>query len=144
MRARTADPAGGNGDVAKAVAMDAGSGRVHAQPLEKGIEIRNLVAIPPLWKLSQHLVTLSHLLLDCPGIDIVRYGDWSLAEGFLQGKDALDIMGIAGDPDPAVTVSQANGDAIVHIAWDASHQANILLSGVQLTSFVAEQDYHLI
>jgi hypothetical protein len=51
---------------------------------------------------------------------------------------------MAGDPDPAVTLSQANGNTTVHIAWDASHQANILLSGVLLNSFVQNQDYHLI
>jgi hypothetical protein len=59
------------------------------------------------------------------------------------GLDALDIARIAGDPDPTV-LSQANGDTTVHIVWDSSHQANLLLSGVQLSSFTLGQDYHLV
>jgi hypothetical protein len=33
---------------------------------------------------------------------------------------------------------------MVHIPWDASHQANIDLAGIQPTSFIANQDYHLV
>ncbi|MCK1715061.1 hypothetical protein [Bradyrhizobium sp. 143] len=59
-------------------------------------------------------------------------------------SQAIDIARIAGDPDPAVTVAVANGNTIVHIAWDVSHSSNIVLSGVQLSSFVAGQDFHLV
>ncbi|WLC07303.1 VCBS domain-containing protein [Bradyrhizobium elkanii] len=64
--------------------------------------------------------------------------------GFTHGLDTIDIARIAGDPDPTVTVSQASGNTTVHIAWDASHSAYITLNGVQLSSFIAGQDYHLI
>ncbi|WFT94412.1 VCBS domain-containing protein [Bradyrhizobium barranii] len=60
--------------------------------------------------------------------------------GFTHGLDTIDILRIPGDPDPAVTVSQASGNTTVHIAWDASHSANIVLSGVQLSSFALGTD----
>lgn len=64
--------------------------------------------------------------------------------GFTHGLDTINIARIAGDPDPTVTASVANGNTTVHIAWDGSHSANIVLSGVQLSSFIAGQDYHLV
>jgi VCBS repeat-containing protein len=73
------------------------------------------------------------------------YGDgFDTINGFVHGQDTINIARIAGDPDPMVTVSQANGDTTVHVNWDASHQANILLHGTALASFVAGQDYHLV
>jgi hypothetical protein len=38
--------------------------------------------------------------------------------------------------DPTVTLTQASGNTTVHIAWDATHQANVVLNGVLLNSFV--------
>lgn len=74
------------------------------------------------------------------------YGDGSdTIYTFLHGQDSIDIhrlAGITADPTATATVSGAN--TTVHIVWDTSHYANITLSGVQLTSFIAGQDYHLI
>jgi VCBS repeat-containing protein len=64
--------------------------------------------------------------------------------GFTHGLDTINIARLAGDPDPTVTTSVSGSDTTVHIAWDASHQANIDLAGVQLTNFIANQDYHLV
>lgn len=73
------------------------------------------------------------------------YGDGGdTIYGFAHGLDTINITRIAGGPDPTVTVSQANGNTTVHIAWDASHSANIGLNGVLLSSFVLNQDYHLV
>lgn len=64
--------------------------------------------------------------------------------GFTHGLDTIDIVRTAGDPDPTVTASVSGTDTTVHIVWDASHKSNITLSGVQLSSFVLNQDYHLM
>jgi VCBS repeat-containing protein len=90
------------------------------------------------------------LYFDHPGPNDAAKLDYAYGDGqdtiytFLQGHDSIDIHRLAGDPDPAVTVSQASGNTTVHIVWDATHTANIVLSGVQLSSFAAGQDFHLI
>jgi hypothetical protein len=39
---------------------------------------------------------------------------------------------------------QANSNTTVHVVWDTTHHANIVLAGVLLNTFVQNQDYHLI
>lgn len=75
--------------------------------------------------------------------------------GFLQGNDTINIARIAGKADPVVTIGPNGFATDVHVTWYdttpvqgqplPNHvDADILLHGVLLNSFVAGQDYHLI
>ncbi|GAB9109786.1 beta strand repeat-containing protein [Bradyrhizobium diazoefficiens] len=63
--------------------------------------------------------------------------------GFTHGLDTIDLV-LAGGAAPTVTTTVANGNTTVHVAWDSSHSDSIVLNGVQLSSFVLNQDYHLV
>jgi Ca2+-binding RTX toxin-like protein len=77
--------------------------------------------------------------------------------GFLQGTDSINISRLAGYVDPVVSISQVSGqtETDVHMTWYATQpvqgqplpahvDADMFLSGVLLTAFNQNQDYHVV
>jgi Ca2+-binding RTX toxin-like protein len=77
--------------------------------------------------------------------------------GFLQGTDSINISRLAGYVDPVVSISQVSGqtETDVHMTWYATQpvqgqplpthvDADMFLSGVLLTTFAQNHDYHVV
>jgi hypothetical protein len=74
---------------------------------------------------------------------------------FSQGSDTFNFAHQAGKPDPVVSISLTGSDTDVHVRWydtapvdgqalPAHQDADILLHGVALTTFVQGHDYFIV